>query len=100
MCKNDANKSVEQALIDNGFKIKSEGNFERVLDAGESLKLWKYIGLDDKLFCDQRMRILMLKNGTADAYIPKYAIDERIENGTIISSPSDVDKFNKEIFKI
>lgn len=98
MCENNANKSVEQALTDNGFKVSSDGNFERVLNKNESLKLWKYIGLNEKLFCGQRMRILMLKNGTADAYIPKYIVDGRKESGTIISDPSDVDKFNKEIF--
>lgn len=98
MCKNDTNESVEQALIDNGFKVCSDGNFERLLDKGESLKLWKYIGLNEKLFSGQRMRILMLKNGTADAYIPKYIVDGRKESGTIIANPSDVDKFNKEIF--
>lgn len=98
MCKNNVNKSVEQALIDNGFKENSDGYLERVLDEDESLKLWKYIGLNEKLFRGQRMRIQMLKNSTADAYIPKYIVDGRKESGTIISDPSDVDKFNKEIF--
>ena len=42
----------------------------------------------------------MLKNGTVDAYIPKYIVDKREESGTIISDPSDVDKFNKEIFDV
>lgn len=98
MCENYANKSVEQTLIDNGFKVNSDGNLERVLDESESLKLWKHISLDEKLFCGQKARILMLKNGIADAYIPKYIVCKEERSGVIISDSSDVDKFNKEVF--
>lgn len=99
MCENNANKSVKQALINNGFKENSDGNLERVLDGDESLMLWKYLGLNTKFFYGQKARIQMLRNGTADAYIPKYIVEREV-SGTIISDPSDVDKFNKEIFDV
>lgn len=99
MCKNNANESVEDALRNNGFKESPNGNaLEKELNESDSLKLWKYIGLDESFFCGQRMRILMLRNGETDAYIPKYIVCKEEWSGTIISNPSDVDKFNKEIF--
>lgn len=99
MCENNANESVKKALIENGFKESPNGNaLEKELNENDRLKLWKYIGLNESFFCGKKIRILMLKNGTADAYIPKYIVCEEIKSGAIISDPSDVDKFNNEIF--
>ncbi|MBO5083637.1 MAG: hypothetical protein J6C15_04755 [Bacteroidaceae bacterium] len=81
MCENNANESVKKALIEYGFKESPNGNaLEKELNENDSLKLWKYIGLNETLLRGKKMRILMLKNGT------------------IIANPSDVDEFNNEIF--
>lgn len=98
MCKNNANESVENALRNNGFNECYDGNaFEKILTDEECRELWKYIGIPEKYFHNQEMRILMIKNGSADAFIPQYFIYEAKLNGTIISDPSDVEKMNKEI---
>ena len=81
MCENNANESVKKAWIEYGFKESPNGNaLEKELNENDSLKLWKYIGLNETLLRGKKMRILMLKNGT------------------IIANPSDVDEFNNEIF--
>lgn len=99
MCENNANESVKKALIQYGFKESPNGNaLEKELNENDSLKLWKYIGLNETLLRGKKMRILMLKNGTADAYIPKYIVCEEERSGTIIANPSDVNEFYNEIF--
>ena len=56
MCKNNANESVENALRNNGFNECYDGNaLEKILTDDECRELWKYIGIPEEYFHNQKI---------------------------------------------